>query len=99
MPDTGKPVQATTPLTKDEMSVAGVERGDARKGEMEVSDGETECAGCDQAMPAGAPVYWACSTEMECDPYCTTCARQRAEAFQRECEAIEADYRAGRLAI
>lgn len=88
-----------TPLTANEMSIAGLSRGDARKGEMEVSDGATDCADCGRIMPFGVPVYWACSMEMECDPYCTACARERSQTMQAVCEAIEADYQAGRLAL
>lgn len=91
--------QQSTPLSPDEMAMGNMQRGDASKGEMEVSDGETECAGCDAAVPEGAAIYWRCSSAMECDPYCTACAREEAMRMQMVCDAIEDDHQAGRLFV
>lgn len=87
------------PLDAAEMGMAGVSNGVAGKGEMVTFDGQTGCAGCGRVMPDGARIYWACSMQQECDPYCTACARERGQRMVALCEAIEADHRAGRLAI
>ncbi len=84
------------PLTQEEMNYAGVDLGDASRGEMTVFDGETQCSDCMREMPEGATIYWR-GSEGEHDAYCTACARRDAESTRLYCDHLEAEHKAGRL--
>lgn len=53
--------------------------GDPANGETRVGDGQTYCSNCDQIIRRGSLIFWSCSMEQECDPYCRRCAVQTAK--------------------
>ncbi|WP_211109547.1 hypothetical protein [Azospirillum tabaci] len=79
----GKPPSPLSPLSEEEMALAGVEVGSV------VAEGVIQCAGCleksrdpdsDCAIPAGQLAYVEAATDepSDGDVYCTACARENA---------------------
>ena len=80
---------STAEPTDDDLAMVGIERGDPAKGEMCASDGDTECADCSQPITKGQSVYWQCSMQNECDPYCAPCVIQSAQSMRAICAGLE----------
>jgi hypothetical protein len=74
----------TTVPTPDDIAMAGMEAGDASKGDTVVGNGEMECSGCDAVIEIDLPVYW-CGD----DAFCSACVLRAADSTRLICDALE----------